>query len=109
MTDDCKKCPDGKVLRDGKCVMPKVDFAALVLSFNTSALFHMGEVGEPGSGRKMVDLDLARYTIDTLKLLQKKTEGNLDKDEKELLAHVLYDLKIRFVRKSDEMPGGDKG
>ncbi len=101
--DDCRKCPDGKVLKDGKCVMPEVNFAALIISFNTSALFHLGEVAEPETGRKMVDLELARHAIDTLNLLQEKTKGNLSKDEEELLACSLYDLKLRYVRKSDEM------
>jgi hypothetical protein len=103
--DDCRKCPEGKVLKDGKCVMPEVNFAALIMSFNTSALCHLGEVAEPGTGKKVMDLELARHTIDTLQLLQEKTKGNLSKDEEELLAHSLYDLKLRYVQKSDEMAG----
>lgn len=81
-------------------VMPEVTFASLILSFNTSALFHMGEISDPESGEKVVNLDMARNAIDTLALLKDKTSGNLDSDEEELLIRVLYELKTRFVRVS---------
>jgi hypothetical protein len=77
--------------------MPEVTFPAFVMSLNTSALFHLGEIAEPGTGRKIVDLDLARHAIDTLMLIQEKTRGNLSTDEEELLKNILYDIKLRFV------------
>ena len=91
-------CGDGKVPdKDGKCVMPEVTFMAFVMSLNTSALFHLGEIADPVSGEKVVDLPLARHAIDTLALLETKTEGNLDEDEQEMLKNVLFDVKLRFV------------
>lgn len=81
-------------------VMPEVTFTSLILSFNTSALFHMGELADPESEKKIVSLDMARNAIDTLSLLQDKTSGNLDSDENELLIRVLYELKTHFVRVS---------
>ncbi len=96
-------CPDGKV-RDGegKCVMPEVTFSSFVLSLNTSALYHLGEIGDPQTGRKSIDLDLAKNAIDTLALLQEKTKGNLSNDEGELLTRVVYELKMRFVQTCKE-------
>lgn len=96
--NDCNDCPDGQVLRDGKCVMPEVTFTAFVLSLNTAALFHCGELADPETGKTGKDLVLARHTIDTLNLLQTKTKGNLSKDEEILLETVLYDLKLRYVK-----------
>ena len=92
-------CPPGQV-RDafGKCVMPTVTFSSLVMSFHTAALFHMGELEHPEDGKKAVELELAKHAIDTLALLQDKTKGNLSEDEAEFLAHVLYELKMRYVR-----------
>lgn len=91
-------CEDGKVPdQEGKCVMPEVTFMAFVMSLNTSALFHLGEIADPATGRKVTDLPLARHAIDTLVLLQEKTKGNLDSDETEMLKNVLYDVKLRFV------------
>jgi hypothetical protein len=94
-------CPEGQVLRDGKCVMPEVTFNAFILSLNTSALYHLGEIGAPGSGEKTKDLTLAKHAIDTLKLIQEKTAGNLNGEEDELLRNILYDLKLRYVRAKD--------
>lgn len=95
---DCG-CVDGKVPdKHGRCVMPEVTFPAFVLSLNTSALYHLGEIADPATGKKVVDLDLARHAIDTLVLIQNKTKGNLTNDEEELLKNILYDIKLRFVK-----------
>ena len=102
--EECKPCPDGQVRRDGKCVMPEVTFTAFVMSMNTSALFHLGEISDPASGEKQTDLVLAQHTIDTLAILEQKTKGNLTDDEQDLLKHVLYDLKMRYVRAATESP-----
>jgi hypothetical protein len=91
-------CGEGEVPnKEGKCVMPEVTFPAFVMSLNTSALYHLGEIADPVSGKRVVDLDLARHAIDTLVLIQNKSKGNLTKDEDELLANLLYDIKLRFV------------
>lgn len=104
MTDkisNCGECPDGRV-RDasGRCVMPAVTFASFVLSLNTSALYHMGELSHPETGQRLVDRELAKHTIDTLMMLADKTKGNLEANENELLTRVLYELKMRFVKLS---------
>lgn len=106
MADDEKKnsgsdcgCGEGKVpSKDGRCVMPEVTFPAFVMSLNTSALYHLGEIADPQTGKRIVELDLARHAIDTLVLIQNKTKGNLTTDEEELLKNILYDIKIRFVK-----------
>lgn len=101
--EDSKKdscgCGEGKVPdKDGKCIMPEVTFSAFVMSLNTSVLFHLGEISDPATGKRVVELDLAKHGIDTLTLIQQKTKGNLSKDEEEMLKNILYDLKIRFVK-----------
>lgn len=96
-------CGDGKVRnKEGKCVMPEVTFAALIMSLNTSVLYHLGEIGDPETGKKQLDPDLAKHAIDTLSLLQEKTQGNLTDDESEMLKNILYDVKMRFVRATDK-------
>jgi Domain of unknown function (DUF1844). len=46
--------------------MPEVTFASFILSLNTSALYHMGELPHPETGQRIVDRELAKHTIDTL-------------------------------------------
>ncbi len=95
---NCDDCPDGMVKDEsGRCAMPKVTFTSFILSLNTSALFHMGELPHPETGQRLVDADLTKHTIDTLSLLNEKTQGNLEADEQELLTRVLYELQMKFV------------
>lgn len=96
--NDCG-CEAGKVPdKDGKCVMPEVTFSAFIMSLNTSVLYHLGEIADPVSGNKTINLDAARHGIDTLMVIQSKTEGNLTSDEGEMLKNILYDVKLRFVK-----------
>ena len=81
--------------------LPRIDFSTFILSLSTSALYHLGLVEDPQTGkREEPDLDLASQTIDTLALLQEKTQGNLDSEEEHLLQSLLYELRMRFVEVS---------
>ncbi|MDQ7837862.1 MAG: DUF1844 domain-containing protein [Thermodesulfobacteriota bacterium] len=79
-------------------VLPPVDFSTLIFSLNTSALVHLGEIADPVTGKREIDLVFAKHTIDTIAMLQEKTRGNLTKDEEALIQHILYDLRMRYVR-----------
>lgn len=91
-------CPEGYIRKGGNCVLPEVTFTTLIMSLNSSALFHLGEIKNPETGESGKDLVLAKHTIDTLQLLKNKTRGNLIDKEDELLGHVLADLKLRYVK-----------
>ena len=95
--EEKKCCPEGMVKKDGKCVLPDVTFTSFFMALNTSALFHLGEIADPVTGKKQKDLSMAKHTIDTMLLLEKKTKGNLSEEEKELVNKGLYDLQMRFV------------
>ena len=94
--------PRDELLQDAAQPLPAVDFASFVLSLATSALYHMGFVGDPEYDQPAPepDLPVARQTIDTLEMLQLKTRGNLDAEEDQLLEGVLYELHLRFVEVS---------
>jgi len=91
-------CGEGEVPdKEGRCVMPEVTFSTFIMSLNTSVLYHLGEIADPETGAKTVNIDLARHAIDTLVILEQKTKGNLTEEESELLKNILYDVKMRFV------------
>ncbi len=79
--------------------LPPVDFSTFALSLATSALYHLGVMGDPEQGETAPEpnLPLARQTIDTLEMLQQRTRGNLDDEEVRLLDSLLYELRMRFV------------
>jgi hypothetical protein len=91
----------GKDLGGSQPPLPQVTFATFVFSMCSSALVHLGEVPEPETQRTVVDLDVAKQIIDTLGMLEEKTKGNLDPDEERLLKSMLYDLRVRYVQKSN--------
>jgi hypothetical protein len=44
------------------------------------------------------DLEMARHNIDLLELLQDKTKGNRTPEEDQLLEHLLFQLRMTYVK-----------
>ncbi len=80
--------------------MPEMNFPTFVFSLNASALFHLGVVEDPNTGKKEKNLPLAKQTIDILGMLEEKTRGNLSNDEENLLKNILTDLRLMFVKET---------
>ena len=78
--------------------LPEINFATFIFSLNTSVLVHLGIIDDPASGKKVKNLTLAKQTIDILGMLEEKTRGNLSEDEKSMLKHMLYDLRMIYVK-----------
>ncbi|MGD0231226.1 MAG: DUF1844 domain-containing protein, partial [Syntrophorhabdales bacterium] len=70
------------------------------LSLSTSALVHLGELPDPITNMKEVNLQLAKQTISIIEMLKEKTKGNLTQEEDSLLDNVLYDVRLKFIRSS---------
>jgi hypothetical protein len=79
---------------------PEINFSTFIFSLNTSALLHLGEIPDPATGKQQEDLAMAKQTIDLIAMLQEKTQGNLAPDEENLVKHILYDLRLRYVQKA---------
>ena len=77
--------------------LPGIDLTTLVLSLSHSVLLSLGDAPDPSSGERVIDLPLARQTIDLMALLQEKTRGNLSGEEERVLSQALFDLRMRFV------------
>src|SRR5690349_15083208 len=74
--------------------LPAIDFATFVLSLSHSALVHLGDAPNPGTGNTEVEIGMARQTIDLLAVLQDRTRGNLTGEEERILDQALYDLRM---------------
>ena len=73
-----------------------MSFATHILSLNAMALMHLGEVD--GMSAEERDVSAARHVVDTLVMLEDKTQGNLTADETSLLTAVIYDLRVKCLQ-----------
>jgi hypothetical protein len=77
----------------------EINFTTFVMGLTTQALMHLGEIADP-QHPQAPDLGAAKQMIDLLGILRDKTKGNLDSTEEQLLASMLYDLRMRYVEVS---------
>ncbi len=73
-------------------------FIEFVMMQAQNAAMFLGEIPNPSTGRGEINLDLAKVFIDQLEMLSLKTRGNLSKDEEDILANTLTQLRLSFVR-----------
>jgi hypothetical protein len=78
--------------------LPEINFQTFIFSLNASALVQLGVMEDPATGKIEKKLPLAKQTIDMLTMLEEKTAGNLSNEEADMLKHILYDLRIRYVK-----------
>jgi hypothetical protein len=90
-----KKTPQEKSRRGP---LPEGDFAALVSMLVTQALFALGLVQVEGQAEKEPDLELAKYSIDMLETIEKKTKGNLTEQEAKILENTLSQVRMAYVK-----------
>jgi uncharacterized protein DUF1844 len=79
---------------------PEPNFLVFVSTLASQALLALGEIEHPATGKVEVDLPQAKYTIDLLQMLLEKTKGNRTDDETRALEAYLYDLRMKYVRRS---------
>jgi len=78
--------------------LPEITFSSFVFSLSSSALVSLGAIPDPNTGKMEKNLSLAKQTIDLLGLLREKTRNNLTEEEEYLFDHLLYDLRMSYVR-----------
>lgn len=82
--------------------LPEIDFTHFILSLSTSALIQLGEIEDPFAKKSVKNLPLAKQTIDLIGMLKERTQGNLSPEEERIMEHVLYDLRMRYVKSVGE-------
>jgi hypothetical protein len=76
----------------------EVIFLTHILSLKTAALMHMGIVP---SQEDAFDLETAQHIIETLTVLQEKSQGNLSTEEQKHLEASIYELQVAFIKVND--------
>lgn len=82
----------------------KVDFQSFVYFLYMSALQELGIPTQEGVAPRPADLERARFFVDVLDLLERKTKGNLEPGETKLLEEALYNLRLQYLGVSKAKP-----
>jgi hypothetical protein len=72
-------------------------FTDFLMQMASSAFIYLGLVEHPATGRRQVNLEAAKDSIDLLDMLREKTRGNLTRGEDKLFEDLMADLKMQFV------------
>jgi uncharacterized protein DUF1844 len=83
--------------RSGDPLDDPASFLSLIMSLASNAAASMGMMPHPVTGETGVDLKTAKHWIDVLGMLEKKTSGNLDSQEAQVLESLLADLRMQYV------------
>jgi len=80
----------------GERAIPEASFATLVSSLVTQVLLYLGDL-TPRGVEPQVNLDLAKFNVDLLGVIEEKTKHNLSADEQKMLDNALYEARMRYV------------
>jgi hypothetical protein len=72
-------------------------FTIFVSSLSMQAMIAMGKLENPMTGKHEINLEQARFLIDTLAIIDEKTKGNLTHEEDALLNEALFNLRMMYV------------
>lgn len=87
---------------------PEASFSTLVTVIAAQTIGALGEGASEQGDKPKVRIELARYHIDTLAILQEKTQGHLSEEEGALLEQYLHQLRMLYVsvQQKDDAPSG---
>ena len=72
-------------------------FSIFLSSLGMQTMIAMGKLENPLTKKNEVNLEQARFLIDTLGVIQEKTKNNLNAEEEKLLEEYLYSLRMMYV------------
>lgn len=82
--------------------LPPADLSGLASMLATQAFFALGLIGREGEPQRQPDFVLAKFHIDMLEMLEKKTAGNRTDDETKVLTGTLGQLRMAFVQLAEK-------
>ena len=77
--------------------LPPPDLLFLASSLYMQALVALGLIENPMTGKPEVHFPQAKHAIDTLQVLQDKTQGNRTEEESQGLEAMLHEVRMAFV------------
>ncbi len=85
----------------------EMTFLNYITSLGFQAMIFLGEIPNPLTNEIEKNLNQAKLLIDTMAMLKDKTNGNLEKQESDMMNATLYQLQMKYVELSkDESKNG---
>jgi len=76
--------------------LPEASFEELLRLLASQAVLYLGS-RDPQTGQVMVSLELSKFNIDLLAMLEEKTKGNLSEEESRLMSQMLSELRLVYA------------
>ena len=80
----------------------EVNFLEYASNLAFQAMVFLVQVVNPVTNQPEVNLEQAKYLIDTLVMLRDKTKGNLTKPEAQFLENSIYELQMNYVEHAEK-------
>jgi hypothetical protein len=89
--------------KDKKNHLPmEPSFLTVVMMLSGSAMGYLEAAGKKElENKRSENLELARFTIDLLGVLESKTKGNLSQEEDQVLQKSLAELRLLYVKTAE--------
>lgn len=81
-------------------------FVEFVMVQAQNILFVLGKLPTPEGGRMRPNLEAGKMLIDQLDMIRVKTQGNLTKNEADILEKIIAEVSLAFVEASGGTPVG---
>jgi hypothetical protein len=77
--------------------LPPASFLGHIEELYLRGMLALGQIRNPKDTEIYIDLDGAKYAIDTIQVLLEKTKGNLTPEEESAVQDVLHNLRLLYV------------
>jgi len=85
--------------------LPAASIATLAQSLVTQTLYYLSDQAAR-TGDEMANMDMAKHLIDTMGVLEDKTQGHLTEEERTFLDTALYEARMRFIAVAGQVIAG---
>jgi len=89
----------------GQRELPPAGIASLAQSLVTQTLYYLGD-SAARTGDETSNMDMAKHLIDTMGVLEEKTQGHLTPEEQQILDTALYEARMRFIAVAGQVIAG---
>ncbi|NQT33389.1 MAG: DUF1844 domain-containing protein [Candidatus Omnitrophica bacterium] len=85
----------------------EINFSGFISGLVTEGLAALGLVDHPALKGVPKNLQHASFVIDTMEMLKKKTQGNLDTEEDKILEESIHQLRILYITELNKGPAAE--